>query len=213
MPGTTPIFGDVLQIRVNCSAAEQLSQNVLHYKVFSVTGGGLTIKQIADQFAQTNGPIYRSWMASTATFDGCTVQNLTPPITDPATSSGGTGIGSSVGNLEPRQASGLLSHTTGFGGRANRGRSYIGLMAAGNVDASGNLTGGGVAILANVGAALGPFVALSVGGLQTILQLQIRHPDTPGPPPMPSTTAVTFIQASGKIATQRRRGDYGAPNL
>lgn len=213
MPGTTPMVGDFLQVRVNCSAGAQLSQNVLHYTVNSVNGGGLTLQQLATTIASSVGPLYRAWMATTATFDGLTVQNLTPPSTDPATSTGSTGAGTATGNLAPRQASGLIRFITGFGGRGNRGRAYIGLIAGSFIDTTGELTGGGAAVLLNVANGLGPLIAPTVGAVTTVLRLMVRHPDVIGPPRTPTGTPVTSVLATALIATQRRRGDFGATNL
>lgn len=212
MPGTTPAVNDFLQIRVNCQAASQLSQNVLHYKVTSTAGGGLTLAQIGTQFVATVGAQYRAWMPATATFNGVTVQNLTPPKTDPRETVGG-GAGTAVGNLAPRQASGLIRTNTGLGGRANRGRIYIGFMSADSIDADGELTAGGLATLFGLANLLGPTVVLTIGALGVVLQLVVRHPDTPGPIIVPVSTDVTAMQAQQLIATQRRRGDYGRQNF
>jgi len=213
MPGTTPIVGDLLQIRVSCRAAEQLSLNVLHYAVEAVVGGGLTLLQLADTFSTSVSGQYRNWMPVSAAYEGVTVQNVTPPITDPRESALGAGAGTSPGKLLPRQASGLISTLTGFGGRPNRGRVYVGLLVDSLTDANGNLLGAGTAQLQTLADALGPLKVLTVGGTSTSLRLTVRHPNTLPPVVQPQFTPVTALVAQGKIATQRRRGDYGSPNV
>lgn len=213
MPGTLPIVGDFLQFRVDCQANDQLSENVLHYVVGTATGGGLDLQQMANAMASNLSPVYRAWLPITASFTRVTAQNLTPPASNPSISVGIGGIGTASGNLMPRQASGLIRYQTALGGRANRGRSYIGFIAGSSVDNSGELNGGGTALLASIGAAIGPTVVLVLGGLSNQLLLMVRHPNFPGPPPFPAGTVVTSVQATALIATQRRRGDFGASNL
>lgn len=212
MPGTTPIVGDFLQVRVDCQANDQLSQNVLHYAVTATGGGGLSLQFIANVFGATLAAAYRNWLPGAASFSQITVQNLSPPQTNPATSAAVGGAGLVLGNLQPRQASGLLRFHTDLGGRANRGRAYIGFIAGSSVDVNGELNGAGTALLVAVGNAIGPFPNIILGGASTSLRLQIRHPNLPGPPPTPTGTPVNSIQATALIATQRRRGDFGASN-
>ncbi len=212
MPGNTPQIGDILQIRVNCHAGQQLSQNVLHYRVRSVGGGGLTLLQIATTFRDRVSVTYRVWMPIAATFQGVTVQNLTPPRTDPVVGFSNA-AGTSAGDLLPKQVSGLIRLVTGLGGRANRGRVYPGLMSSSYADASGELNGGGLASLQNIADALGPAFVLSVLTVTTELLLLVRHPDLALPAPhTPTGTEVVSVGAQSGIATQRRRGDYGRPN-
>lgn len=212
MPGTTPQIGDILQIRVNCHAGQQLSQNVLHYKVRSTGGGGLTLLGIATSFRDRVSVTYRVWMPIAATFQGCTVQNMTPPKTDPVVGFSAA-AGTSAGDLLPKQVSGLIRLTTGLGGRPNRGRVYPGLMSSSYADASGELNGGGLASLQNLADAIGPAFVLNILTVTTELVLLVRHPDVDVPVAhTPVGTEVIACGAQSGIATQRRRGDYGRPN-
>jgi len=212
MPGNVPIVGDYLQVRVHCQANDQLSLNVLHYQVTAVAGGGLSLNSIAGQLSAAFATAYKAWLPATATYDFTSVQNISPPISNPWTSNSGAGVGASTGGLLPRQSSGLIRHITSMGGRSNRGRSYIGFIAGVNVDTSGELTGGGTALLTAIGNAIGPVLTPTVGAASVTLQLVVRHPDLVGPPTAPVGTPVNVVTASGLIATQRRRGDYGQQN-
>ena len=80
MPGNVPVLNDIVQIRVTCSEGNQISQNVLHYLVGGVTGGGLTQLQMATAFQNVVSPSYRQLMPVTAFFEGVSVQNLSPPM-------------------------------------------------------------------------------------------------------------------------------------
>jgi len=212
MPGTTPIVGDFLQIRTTSRAEEQISQNVLHYAVESIVGAGLTLLQIADGFSTSVSALYRAWMPIFAAYEGLSVQNLTPPITDPRESANGAGAGTGTGSLLPRQASGLVSTSTGFGGRANRGRIYVGFMAEQHLAPEGDLKPAGITVLQNVADGLGPTKIITLGGSVVTLRLTVRHPNTLPPVVVPQWTPVTAVTAQGRVATQRRRGDFGPAN-
>lgn len=212
MPGTVPAIGDLIQVRVQCVQGPQLSMNVLHYRVTSIVGGGLTLLEMGNALNGLWSPVYRPWMPVDATYRGVLVQNLQPPKTDSveaATSLAGTAIGAGMA----KQVSGLITYRTGFGGRANRGRSYIGFGSSTWMQAGGELSGAGLAILTALGVQLGPIIAPTFGGKQTALHLVIRHPDAGGPPPVPQSTDVATVQAEQLLATQRRRGDFGRPNI
>lgn len=213
MPGTTPVVNDLLQLRVNCQAASQLSQNVTHWVVTSTVGGGMSLGQLADAMFIHFRDVYKAWMPVTAFYNGVSLQNVTPPRTDPFEGAGAAGAGGAIGNLEPRQASGLIRTLTGLGGRANRGRIYIGFLASSSVDASGELDAGGFALITGIANAYGPSITYTLGPLQTQVQLTVRHPDTLPPARVPVFTQVTSIQPQLLIATQRRRGDYGRQNF
>ena len=214
MPGPTPAVGDFLQIRTDCQLGDQLSQNVLHYEVTAIGGaGGMNLTQIASAMSANVATAYKGWMATVSTYSGLTVQNLTPPITTAFVGTTGAGIGTGGTVSMARQVSGLIQTKTALGGRANHGRVYVGFPTTTFQTAEGELTGAGTAALALVALALGPNVALAVGPLATTLTLAVRHPNTPGPIIVPVWTRVISLQATALLATQRRRGDFGATNL
>jgi len=211
MPGIVPILNDIVQARVECFSVSQISLNVLHYRVISVAGGGLPLLQLAQQMVLALGPLYRALMPITAIFQSVTCKNVTPPETVGVRASSIT-AGNAIGNLLPRQVSALIGYGTNLAGRAQRGRSYVGMISDTFVDASGEFTGAGFAALVNVASQIGPAATYSFGGATTNLQLVIRHPNLVGPPPATNTTDVVYTAPSALLATQRRRGDYGRTN-
>jgi hypothetical protein len=211
MPGVTPIVNDILQNRVDCRAGNQLSQNVLHYRVIGVVGGGLSLQQMATQAVAALGTVYRPWMPILAVFDQVSFQNLMPPATVPFVTGSGL-AGTAIGNLVPKQVSGLIHSSTGLAGRSQRGRNYIGFLSDTFTTGAGELSGAGFALLTNIAAAIGPFVTYTLGALSTTLQLIVRHPDLLGPPILPNGTNCISYSAESGLATQRRRGDFGRSN-
>lgn len=213
MPGLNPVIGDFIEARVHCNAAFQLSLNVLHYELTAQIGGPLTLQQMCTAFSTAIGPAFRAWMPAAATYSFVSFQNLTPPKSVTVQSAVGSGPGTAAGNLVPRQVSGLARYRTDFAGRSQRGRNYIGFPTDGNITADGELSAAGIAALLAVIASYGRVVNLTVGVITTSMILAIRHKDIPGPPPVPSWTQVTATAAGVLLATQRRRGDYGRPNI
>jgi len=213
VPGLNPIIGDFIEARVHCNSDFQLSLNVLHYELTAQIGGALTLGQMCTAFSAAIAPALKAWMPAAATYSFMTLQNLSPPKSVAVLSSVGSGVGTAAGNLVPRQVSGLARYRTDFAGRSNLGRSYIGFVADSSITPNGELTAGGITLLQAVMASYGRILNLTQGAVTTSMILSIRHPDNPGPPPTPRWTQVTATAASVLLATQRRRGDYGRPNI
>lgn len=212
MPGLTPALNDILQLRVESRMGNQISLNVLHYRVILVAPAPQTLQQLVTGMATKMQAAYANWMPTTATIDQFILQNMTPPVSVAAVQSvvlpgaGGT-------NGVPRQVSGLISSTTNFAGRNQRGRTYVGFPSAAWIDANGELTGAGLAKLVSVRDAIGPAMNIINGANVTGMELVIRHPNNPGPPETTSATTVVQMLASTGLATQKRRGDFGRINV
>jgi len=212
MPGTTPVEGDLLQIRTVCYTPQQISMNVLHYEVAAVAGVPLTLSQIALLYETRVATLYKAMMPATARWRGCDVRNLMLPMTLTFPSVSLDNTGTSGTQLVPTQSSYLIRNQAAFGGRKYIGHVYPGFVTLSFVDNDGQLTAPGQAALDLLLAGLGP-TALLVGDTgQASLALTIRHPNTPGPIVAPVWTRVASMVSSPLIATQRRRGDYGARN-
>ncbi len=212
MAGATPIPGDIVQMRVQCSANFQISLNVLHYQVLGVVGGGITLSQMATAMVAILAPVYRPLMPITAQMDHIEFKNLMFPETV-AYRAVANLAGTALGDLVPTQVSCLIGWQTALAGRANRGRNYIGLISETFTDTNGQFDGAGFALLTNIAAALGPNIFPTAAGASTNCKLVVRHANLPGPPPVPIGTQVVAAVPSTRFATQRRRGDYGARNL
>lgn len=212
MPGLTPALNDVLQLRVESRMGNQISLNVIHYRVTLLAASPQTLQQLVTSIATRMQSAYAGWMPATATIDAFTLQNVTPPVSVAATQSvvlPGTGGANGV----PRQVSGLISSTTNFAGRNQRGRVYVGFPSAAWIDTNGELTGAGLAKLVSVRDILGPAINLINGANVTSIEMVIRHPNNPGPPETTNVTTVVGLLASTGLATQRRRGDFGRINV
>lgn len=210
--GVTPIVGDIIQARIRLRATSQLAMNVLHYRVIAVAGGGLSVSQMAQDIGLQFYAVYKFWMPANADYHSTQVQNLTFPASVQAQDDLIL-PGIAAGNMVPRQVSGLISLSTNTAGRRERGRIYVGFPSSAYVDANGELTAAGLVILSNIASVVGPGLVVTAGAASTNLQLVIRHPDVPGPPPIVNGSDVTTVRAEEGLATQRRRGDFGRPNI
>lgn len=112
-------------------------------------------------------------------------------------STAGAGTGLLGGALCPPQVQGLIQKTTGFAGRAFRGRVFTPDVPEGAVDDSGNLSGAYLTAISNYGdhmqndpPATGHF------GIGVLLHSAISTP-----------TPLADCQASTKVATLRNRFD------
>jgi len=213
MAGTTPAVNDLLQCRVVCYTDTQISMNVLHYEVAATAGIPLTLSQISNLFSARVQNAYKNLMPPTASYRGCDFRNLMPPATLPFPETVDDGVGLTGTTLTPTQVSMLIRTQANFAGRGYIGHVYPGLISATYVDVDGALTGAGSAALTILANLLGPSFALVGDTGQASLALTIRHPNTLGPVIVPVWTRVLTVLPSGLLATQRRRGEFGARNI
>jgi len=213
MPGTTPIVGDLLQIRTVCYTDTQISMNVLHYEVAATAGTPQTLAVIATLFETRVFTAYATLMPSTARWRGCDVQNVMPVPTLKFPSVIHDQVGISGDTLTPTQSSLLIHTNANFAGRKYLGRVYPGLLSTAWCTVDGHLDVAGLAKLDILKNLLGPSLVLVGDTGQTSLALTIRHPNSLGPVITPTWDRVLSMVSSPKIATQRRRGQFGAANV
>lgn len=200
---------DIYAVRVFCSLGDQVSVNVLTYRVENLVLLGPTDTEIATTFDQAWGPLYKAVMSSQATYRGLQVQKIRPlPIHVATQSTAAAGVGLNAGDALPRQTSGILTKRTQFAGRAKRGRVYVPFAYEGANDATGNPIAAyvtGLTNLANELRIIKPIVG--AGGNNCEMRPVLFH-RVPG-----TTDNISNIVSQAKWATQRRRGSYGRPNV
>jgi hypothetical protein len=215
MPGLVPIVGDVVQARVVCTTSTQVGMNITHWRVVSVIGVGASLQQIADQLDALLFTPYKAWLSAAASYRGVGVTNIMGDRSVEQVSVAHSGVGAAAVSLIPTQVSGLIKWKTQSAGRHFRGRIYIPFPASNNQDVNGELNIGGVARLADILTGYFPSLVVTIGAAQSTLQLVILHQPTPSRPIPPAslTTDVSLGAVVPEWATQRRRGDFGRPNV
>ena len=213
MPGLTPIAGDLLEVRTACITPSQLSMNVMHFYVVTNEGGGMDIATAATQLEGRFAGDYKNLMPPTAAWRGLGVCNLMFPRSREATSTILAGPGLTGANLMPSQSSYLIKFNALPAGRRYQGRIYPGFISDANVADNGHLTIGGVAFLSALADLMFPAIVLTDDARILTIKLAIRHPNVIiGGIPTPQFSEVVAIAAGTKIATQKRRGQYGKTN-
>jgi hypothetical protein len=214
MPGSTPIVGDVLEIRTLCFSIDQISVNVMHWRVGNVSGAGVSLQDIAAQFDTDVNGAYKNWMPANCNYRGIGITNLTGERTVEYHATGFTGPGTQTAKMLPTQTTGLISFKTALAGRHMRGRIFPGLPWTDWMLATSQMTAAGLIALNTIRSAIGLAKVASIGANSTTVVLTVMHRPTLARPIPPNslTTDVTSAVASGLWATQRRRGEFGRTN-
>jgi len=201
------VTGHIWQAKVYCFATDQLAVNVFHYQVTDQTG---TLRTDADFAARLDfllGPLYIALLAESTTYRGVGVQRINPiPPSVEVYSAIQTGPGEAIGDILPRQTSGLLSKRTGLAGRKYRGRAYIPFPAEGDNEADGTPAGGYLTRLLALSDALEVPVVVGTAPNTATVTPVLWHRLTS------TFDVITTISTNDKWATQRRRGSYGRVN-
>lgn len=207
MPAPVLSIGNVVEMTIFTSLGSQLGVNRLHYRVDNYTGSALGIDVIPALFCNEIETTLKDLMPSTATFRGCgarTVVAASPSIS--YYSNNGTGVGTASGTSLPSQVAPVIRFQTQTPGRQGRGRMYVAFPPTGAIDGSGNVATAYTTKLNLFGAEIGPQITLSDGVSFVDLVLVISDPA------FTVLRDVFQVFGTGKLGTQRRRGNYGSPN-
>jgi len=205
----TPVVGDVLEYLLVCTANNQTSINVLHYKVTAVNAGGAGLGTIVTHLDAAFHTVLKDLMPVVAAYAGSLIKGIIiPPVTDPALIKDNAAVGNVAGELLPTQTCGIITKRTGSGGRARRGRFYIPFPGEGS---NTNAQSPNAGYLANAATLAGLLddqqTANAGGGATTTLQPVLLHRASS------TTHNITSAEVRTKWATQRRRGPAGQPNV
>jgi hypothetical protein len=212
MPPVLLTNGMVLQMRVWASDSVQASVNTFHYLVQSPITGTPTDQDFFTKWAQDFVPLYKSLLSAKATIEGCTGQVVSKPIGLLFKDATQAGLGSFGPDAAPWQVSGITSWGTAFGGRAFRGRTYFPFVATLAVNTAGHPSDAYI-------TAMGLFSDAFVGatswilaqGTAVIIPVIKHRKNKDGITPI--ETPIVHGTVSRLFATQKRRGDYGRPNI
>lgn len=203
--------GDVWQVKVYCRSGGQTAINVRHFRVASQNGTGATGLQVATFFDGLAATVYKAAISGLTEYRGVGAQQIkpTPPGLEwlSATLSG---AGSGGASLLPEQVCGIITLNTGLAGRANRGRVYVPFPAEDkNSDTLAIPAAAYITLLDGVRlfwtTTRDVPDAVSANRSQLIPVIYHRAGGT--------TTDIVGGASRAKWATQRRRGNYGRPNV
>lgn len=213
---STPLItGDLLKLRVWCSAGDQASVNTIYAVVGAITGGVVTDQDFANYMDAQLSAVFIPVLSNIAEYRGvqASIEDKIPqPSLVISNTNPGNGTAGAIGL--PRQTCGLIGFTTPFRGVQYRGRWYIPFPSATDDQGDGTPTAGYEVRIANITGLFGATNFFpGTGSAAAAIVWSIRH-GVPKklPPPLTPTTQITGYTASSKWATQRRRGSFGRQN-
>jgi len=199
--------GDIWEAKIYCRLSEQIAINVIHYHVQITAGASVSDAQFAARLDFLYGAVYPPLLVEEAQYRGVGVKKLLiGGSTDEVFSTAAAAFGDVTGVALPKQTAGVIKKTTGLGGRRNRGRTYVPFPGeADNIEA-GKPQPTYVARLLNLANVIEAGVVVGTA------------PDTAGCQPLVYSrvsglwNVITQCLPRDRWGTQRRRGDFGAPN-
>lgn len=207
-PSAVVALNDILKVRVVCQAGDQISVNVLGYKVTGLVAPGPTCSELAVALDTAFETPYKDLLSQFASYYGVGVSRVSPTVSLESAATGNTAIGNLVENLMPRQVAGIFTKHSAGAGPGGRGRVYVPFPGRDQDDAVGKPVAGYMVLLGVLAATLQlvRVVASGGGGNATISPCILKRANYPASP--------LWITSSARIkwATQKRRGVYGRPN-
>lgn len=204
---TTIAEDDIVRTKVLVWVNYQVGINIRYWRC-STNPGDLTLEDLAAELTGSLVPLYVVYLTTTCIVDATKVQIVGPGgMSDEVTTLLGT-AGAVTGQTLPRQACGIVTLTTGVGGRKNRGRFYLPFPTEGMNEGDGSPNAAGLSNMDALGAYYSQPLNVTVGDFTMILAPVIVH----GGPAPDAPTPITGFIVRDKWGTQKRRGDYGKLN-
>lgn len=203
------VDGDIMLATLACFNTNQVGLNNTHWLALSHTGVGADDEDLALYLDTTLAPMYKLYLGAQASWYGVRVQKQLPlPKPVAAISAGFIGPGTGSAATLPGQAAAVMTKRTLLAGRAYRGRIYLPFAAQAMNNATTNKPEPAAMALFNaIGTALAGNITVGTVPNQTVLQPVLFHRRTG------TTTPLQEMTAAGAWGTQKRRGNYGRPNV
>lgn len=200
--------GDLHETVAVCATADQAGLNVRHWFEDIQSGNGATLPEFVAALSTLVAPAYKELLNENARYVGMTAKRVRPlPPSATFSSADGAGVGLRPGDLLPKQVAGLISYVPDplFG--SEKGRSYVPFPSEISSDSLGKPTTTYTADLLILGNIYATVLAV-VGAAGTSLYVPSIFTRSTG-----DFGPIQIAQAAARWATQRRRGDFGQPNI
>jgi hypothetical protein len=205
---TTVQVNDILLINAVTQCQAQIGLNGYFFQVTTIGAAPATDLDVCTYFSTTFSGVYIPILPGSASYYGAMVRilNRVPKPAFVATNNG-AGIGTVAGAALPKQTCGLITKRTPIAGRHGRGRTYVPFPASLDDTGAGGPGGGYITRVTALASAIIVPVTVTAGGRSCSLipVLWDRKAAVP--------FAITAFTVSARWATQRRRGDFGRPNI
>jgi len=201
---------DTVEVRVCAYTPSQIALNVLHYLCLSVSSAPPDYTMIAIAFDTLFATNYKNFLGGNAAYRGVTAKRLTSIQSIQYPAVGGAGPAAGGATVCPTQVAGLITIRTRFGGSGYRGRVFLPFPASSYLATTGAPGAPIIALMGNIALSMGPSITITGGaGSSCILQQVIRKRGGI----LTNDPQVIGYTVQPKFATQRRRGQYGQPNV
>jgi hypothetical protein len=203
-----PVVNDILRVVAWTQQGPQAGLNVTGWKVTAVAGAAL-YAPAAIALATLHQNVYVPMQTSAAEFQGILL-TVVSPVLSVTTLGPVTAIPGTAGTTPmSAQSSAIISKSTGLGGRKNRGRIYIPFLDESDSTDAYTITAGALTRLQAIATFFSTPHTIAAGGGNTITVVPILLNRT-----APATSLLlAACTAKNQIATQRRRGAFGRPNV
>lgn len=208
--------GDVYELTFWTQHSEQVCVMKRHWVVEGQLGNGPTQAQIVTAIDDVVAPLMKAVLSASASYIGAMAARVFPiPRLMASKYIVNAGVGLVAGEIMPRQVRGIFTLTTGFAGRAFRGRSYTPFPSEQSNDTNATPTAGFLASLNALATGITQtFVAVGAGGNTADLEPVIAKFVSIGNVSVLSDIMdITGYVTRDRWATQRKSGSYGAPNV
>jgi hypothetical protein len=204
----TPLApGDIMKVQIVSTLAGQTAINTFHYLVTAVGGTPGTDQDVVDQFNTNNATPFKQIIPSEVTYKGILggiITRIPNPVTVQNVSSQGAGV--TAVEPMPKQACGITSWYTASAGKKYRGRTYWPFISSSYQDVNGEISAAGQAAMDAVASNIIGMAVVAIGGRSVTVQAVIYHRVSK------TGTPIVVRVTRTKVATQKRRGDYGHLN-
>lgn len=200
--------GDIVQVRSYTTVPNQTAVNRWHYWVTAIGGSPGTDIDLLTSLNTLIAGDMKNQLPANATWKGfmASIINRTPPPV-PVQLTTGAGVGTIGVDCVAKQVCPIVSWYTANAGRKYRGRTYWPFMPVNWVDNYGEVVAAGSVAYDLTAGVLQNFTAVSNGGRTATVAMVIYHRVTGT-----HDNVVTRLTRATP-ATQKRRGDYGRPNV
>lgn len=201
--------GDLLQVRTCVNLPPQIAIGVMHWRVLNNTGAGCTMEDFATYIDALLSLAYTNCMGQAAQYRGAGTSRISSPATSEVVSTAGAAFGTINSDVLPKEMTAVIAKYDGLRGRAHRGRLFFPFPPENANDTDGSMLAAYKNLLYTTWLNIFTvsFTVPGTVGNSSDFQPVLHHQVGGG------YTAITRIVVPRKWAQQKRRGDYGKPNI
>jgi len=202
----------LLELRIYCKQGAQVSVNTLHWLPSAVSGPTVTEADFLAAVEPIYAPLWKGLINNNATYEGMTMQIITPPISLASRNNLSTGFGTGGATSAATQTAGLIRWGTGLGGRKYRGRLFMPFPSTSEDGSAGFPNAGYMIGLAAIKDEYVGHTSWTLGGGAQTINPVLRHRKDKAGVVSPPTVIFTG-EGFQAWATQKKRGFFGRPNV